>query len=112
MDETSKERINVGKFEVAFTIAKNNMALTKMKPICDLEERHGVDLGQRYKNNQACASFVEFIALDLRLSLLDALSRAKFYSLQADGTTDARNAEDELFWLFTWTIVQLMVGFM
>ena len=96
MDETSKERMK-RKFEVAFTIAKNNMALTKMKPICDLEERHGVDLGQGYKNNQACASFVEFIALDQRLSLLDALSRAKFYSFQADGTTDAGNAEDELF---------------
>ena len=25
------------------------MAFTKMKPLCDLEERHGVDLGAQYK---------------------------------------------------------------
>ena len=36
-------------FEVVFMIAKNNMAMTKIKPICEIEERHGVDLGQGYK---------------------------------------------------------------
>ena len=52
----------------------NNMAMTKMKPIhvCELEERHVVvHVGQGYKNNQACASFVEFIALDQQRSLVD-----------------------------------------
>lgn len=96
MDEASRERTKK-KFEVAFVIAKNNMAMTKKKPICELEERHGVDLGQGYKNNQACASFIEFIALDQQRSLVDALARASFYSLQADGTTDRGNIEEELF---------------
>ena len=63
MDEASREKM-IKKFEVAFMIAKNNMAMTKMKPICELEERHGVDLGQGYKNSQAGASFIEFIALE------------------------------------------------
>ena len=49
------------KFEVAFVIAKNNMAMTKMKSICELKERHRVDLGQDYKNNQACVSFIELL---------------------------------------------------
>ena len=44
MDDASRQTVKK-KFEVAFTIAKNNMAMTKMKPICELEERHGVDLG-------------------------------------------------------------------
>ena len=34
----------------------------KMKPICELEERHGVDLGVGYKNSHACVTFVSFIA--------------------------------------------------
>ena len=68
-------------------IAKKNMAMTKMKPICELEERYGVDLGQGYKNNQACASFIEFIALDQQRSLVDTLFHANFYSLQVDGTS-------------------------
>ena len=33
-------------------IAKENLAFTKMKPLCELEECHGVDLGQGCKNNQ------------------------------------------------------------
>ena len=96
MDEASRQTMKK-KFEVAFTIAKNNMAMTKMKPICELEERHGIDLGQGYKNNQACATFIEFIALDQQRSLIEVLSRVNFFSLQADGTTDSGNTEDELF---------------
>lgn len=99
MDGASRQIIKK-KFEVAFTIAKNNLALTKMKPICELEERHGVNLGLGYKINQACATFIEFIALDQQHSSVEALSRVNFFSLQADGSTD--------FWLFTLTTVQLI----
>ena len=38
------------KFDIAYQIAKHNLAF-------NLEERHGVDLGQGYKNDQACATF-------------------------------------------------------
>ena len=85
------------KFDIAFMIAKEHMAFTKMKPICDLEERHGVSLGQSYKNNQACATFVEYIALERRKILVEVLGRAKLFSIQADSSTDAENAEEELF---------------
>ena len=105
MDEASREKTKK-KFEVAFMIAKNNMAMTKMKPICELEERHRVDLGQGYKNNQTCASFIKFIALDQQRSLVDTLSCTNFYSLQADGTTDRGHTEDELFLLFIWTTMK------
>ena len=43
------------KCEISYMIAKE--AFTKMKPICELEESHGVNLGVRYKNNHACATF-------------------------------------------------------
>ena len=72
------------------------MAFTKMKAICELEERHGVDLGTAYKNNQAWATFVEYIAKEQQQVLAPALSAAKFYSFQCDRTTDCGNAEDEL----------------
>ena len=68
-----------------------------MKTLCKLEERHGVDLGQGYKNDRSCATFMEFIARDLQEQLMKALSRSKFFSLQADGSTDAGNIEEELF---------------
>ena len=78
-------------------IAKENLPFTKMKALCELEERHGAELGQGYKNDRACASFVEFIAREQQEKLMTALSRSKFFSLQADGSTDAGNTEDEMF---------------
>lgn len=77
-------------------IAKEHLPFTKMKPLCELQERHGVALGQGYKNNQACMTFAEYIAVEQRQALVEALLLAKFYSVQADGSTDCGNIEDEL----------------
>ena len=68
-----------------------------MKPLCELEERHGVDLGAWYKNDDACATFVNYIAKEQQQNLLETLSKVKFFSIQADGSTDTANVEDELY---------------
>ena len=67
-----------------------------MKLLCDIEERHGVDLGARYKNDIACSTFVSYTAAEVRHNLLETLSKIKFF-VQADGSTDTGNAEDELY---------------
>ena len=85
------------KFDIAYTIAKENMAFSKMGALCELQERHGVDLGSGYKNEKACATFVDFILLDQRRMLVNSLDRARFFSLQLDGSADAGNVEDEVF---------------
>ena len=46
------------KFDVAYMIAKENLPFTRMKAMCELEEQHGAELGQGYKNDQACATFI------------------------------------------------------
>lgn len=50
-------------------IAKKNMAFTKMQSLCAIEQRHGVDLGTGYTNNQSCATFVRFIAREQKESI-------------------------------------------
>ena len=85
------------KFDIAYFIAKEKVAFTKMKLLCDLEEWHGVDLGARYKNDITCSTFVSYIAAEVRHNLLETLSKIKFFSVQADGSTDTGNAEDELY---------------
>ena len=50
-----------------------------MKPICELEESHGVNLGVGYKNNHACATFVSFIAKEQKNCLLNSLSKIFFF---------------------------------
>ena len=48
------------KFDIAFFISHENVAFANMGLLCELEERDGVDLGQGYKNDKACASFVDY----------------------------------------------------
>ena len=55
-----------------------------MRAICELEERHGMDLGTAYKINQAWTTFVEYFAKEQKQVLARALSAAKFYSFQCD----------------------------
>ena len=48
MDSILEQRL-VRKFEVAYTIAKEGIAFTKMTSLCNLLEQQGVDLGEGYK---------------------------------------------------------------
>ena len=58
------------------------MLFKKMKLLCDLEERHGVDIGGSYRNDHACATFVKFIALDLQQQLKKDISSVNFFNAQ------------------------------
>ena len=80
-----------------YMLAKEKFAFTKMATICELEERYSVDFGAGSKNDQACATFIEFIAREQQQILMAALSQSKFFSFQADASTDAGNIEVELF---------------
>jgi len=96
MDESTRARLK-RKFEIAYLIAKEKMPFKKMKSLCDLEERHGVDVGGSYRNDHACATFIEYIATDLRKQLREAINKAKFFSIQIDSRTDYGNVDEELF---------------
>ena len=43
------------KFEITYLICKEHVAFAKMESLCQLEVRHGVDLGSGHKNEKACA---------------------------------------------------------
>ena len=47
-----------------YMIVKEKLAFTKMKPLCRLEEWHSIDLGLGYKNDCACAAFIQFITCE------------------------------------------------
>ena len=79
LDSDAESKL-IMKFEIAYLICKEGMAFLKMGPLCVLEERHGVDLGVVYKNNQACSMFVDYIAQSMRESLNAVLAKAKYFS--------------------------------
>jgi hypothetical protein len=64
------------KFDIAYMIATENMAFGKMARLCELQERHGVVLGSAYKNEKACATFVDYISLQQQRMLVNLLARA------------------------------------
>lgn len=68
MDQNVEKQTKM-KFDVAYMIAKEGIAFTKMNSLCQLQERHGVKLGECYKNDHACATFIEYIARDLQHQL-------------------------------------------
>jgi hypothetical protein len=82
MDSSTRDKIK-RKFETAYVIVKENLSFSKMKSICQLEERHGADLGKEYQNDKGCATFVEFIAKEQQEILQKSLESCNFFSIQS-----------------------------
>ena len=67
------------KFEITYMMCKVGLALKEMSALCELEEKHGVNLGTGYKNEIACAKFVSYILKAELEKLTCVLSKAKFF---------------------------------
>lgn len=96
MDQATATKVG-RKFEIAYLLCKEHMAFSKMEVVCQLEERHGVDLGTGRKNEKTCATFVDYIGQSLKEQLKLNLKNAIFFSVQTDGSNDAANIEEELY---------------
>ena len=77
------------------------MSFRKYPRICELEARHGVDIGVSYTTETAARSFIHYIAESRRQRLVETLQNAKFFSLLLDGSTDVGNVDNELL-LVVW----------
>ena len=93
-DELKKMQI---KFDIAYVVSTQHMAFAKYPEICSLEARHGVNVGSTYRNVNSCKDFIHFWSMSKKEKLASLLSRAKFFSLLMDGSTDAANVDNEVF---------------
>ena len=84
------------KFDVAYFVANEKLSFKKYAGICDLEIRHGVDLGTTYMNDVACKTFIHFIAEAERQQLGDILAKSEFFSLLMDGSSDKGCCDNEV----------------
>ena len=80
LDPAAKEKL-IKKFEIVFFLSKENLPFTKFLPLREMEVRHGVQIGSGYKNNHACASFVNFISLDQLDFFKTKLRELNFFSI-------------------------------
>ena len=82
-------------FNTAFYIASENLAFSKFKGFCDLQEKNGLDFGSQYNNNKACRDFVENIAAVEKERSQGEIKNARFLCVLADGLTDKSITEQE-----------------
>ena len=82
-------------FNTAFYIASENLAFSKFKGLCDLQEKNGLDFGSQYKNDKACRDFVENIAAVEKERSQEEIENARFLCVLADGSTDKIITEQE-----------------
>lgn len=104
MDHAVEGKVKI-KFDVAYMMAKEGISFLKMKSLCQLQERHGVDLGECYKNDHLC--YFCGLHSSLQGELGAALQKSKFFSIQMDGSTDSGNIE-ELYMVVYLTPLLLM----
>jgi len=87
------------KFNTAYFVAVEQMAYQKYPKICELQLKHGVNLGTSYLNENSAKEFVHYIAESKRQSILSSVQKAVFYSILMDGSTDSSNTENEMLFV-------------
>ena len=86
-------------FDIAYTIAKEELPFTKYPVFIELEKKHGVPLGNTYTHEAKCSEFIGVIGDTMKSEMLTALKEAKFFSIMCDGSTDASVTEKELVYV-------------
>ena len=84
------------KFDITYFVAIEKLSFRKYPQICELEARHGVNIGSSYTNDTNARNFVHYIAEAQRQNLISIIEKKRFYSLLIDGLTDSGNIDNEL----------------
>ena len=100
LSEDEKRRLRY-KFDIAYLVAVEKISFRKYPQICELEARHGINIGTGYTNDTSASTFVHYIAESQRQELVHTIQVKKFFSLLLDGSTDTGNIDNELI-LLVW----------
>ena len=66
-------------------MARENLSFRKYPAICELETKHGVDLGMNYRTQTVGSLFIHYSAEAIRKELVENLRKVKFFTLLLDG---------------------------
>lgn len=88
------------KFNVAYTIAKEELPFTKFRPLLLLHKKNGIDISPTYDNDVKCAEFISSICERMKSDLCDRLLKSTRYaSIIIDGDTDISIKECEMVYV-------------
>ena len=77
MSEKDKDMLRV-KFDIAHFVATRQLSFTNYPVICQLENKHGLDVGMAYCNQNAGKTFCHFIAESKRAKLGGKIEKSLF----------------------------------
>ena len=87
------------KFDTAYFVAVEQIVYQTYPKICELQIKHGVNLGSSYLNENAAKEFVQYIAESKCQSILLSVQKAAFFSVLMDGSTNSSNTENEMLFI-------------
>ena len=100
LQEHTRKQITL-KFRNVHALVKHNRPLSDYSWLCELDKAKGFDVGSTYTNRFACVKFLRSIADEERSHLSDIMSKADFFSISMDGTTDGGTKEQETLFIRT-----------
>ena len=98
MGAQDKEMLRVC-FNSIYCILKQERPYTDYPGVLELQFKNGIKKFQSYNNDRAGASMGDVIGKVLKEKLLEELSKANYYCLLTDGSTDAGVVEQELLYV-------------
>ncbi|XP_054482892.1 zinc finger protein 862-like, partial [Anoplopoma fimbria] len=87
------------KFNIAYVIAKEEIAFTKFGPMIALHHKNGLNINPTYDNDVRCAEMVGQIAEGIKDTLAAQLQAARYLAVLIDGDTDISNTECEIVYV-------------
>ena len=90
------------KFETMYFVVKEELPITKFSKILELEGRHGVELGNAYRNSMSGSIMIDFSGKWLLNDLKKTLEQSEFFSILTDGSTDVSIIEKEAIFAITF----------
>ncbi|XP_065671716.1 zinc finger protein 862-like [Hydra vulgaris] len=85
-----------------YFIAKEELPLSVYPKILRLEENHGVEFGQAYRNKITCGTFIDYIGLSLSNILRNKLKTRNYFSILIDASTDVSAIEKEAIFIISF----------
>ena len=90
------------KFETMYFVVKEELPIIKFSKVLELEERHGVELRNAYRNSMPGSIMIDFIGKCLLNDLKKTLEQSEFFSILIDGSTDVSIIEKEALFAITF----------
>ena len=99
------------KFNTTYYVLKKERPLTDYPDVLNLQTKNEINkLGASYSTPNACAYFADYIGKVMREDLKKLISKANYFSVLSDGSTDSAVTEQETIMFFLFVRVHLYLN--